>query len=123
MSDISGRHAASLKKLLLKGEDTEKTLDRLAHAVDPAFAPRPSLGSNQINHRHAAQLQLLCEPQVEIGRVGQDRELRLFLWNRIDQLAELAPDARDVDQHLHQSQYGDGAHIDDGAYSSGLHPR
>src|ERR1700733_6586281 len=121
MADVSGGNAPALEELALEGEDTEKARDCRAHGSDAARSPSPCLRCNEIDHRDALAVQMSGQAKVKVGRVGQDGNLRLLFWNRADQLAELAEDARNVTQNLDQADHGDGAHIDDGTDAGGLH--
>src|SRR5579862_1769246 len=122
VADEGGWDAAVVEEALFEREDTEKALDGPAHGFDPAFAPRPGLGSDQVDHRNLALFQLLSEPQVSIGRVRQNSELGSFGRGGADQLAEFAPDPGDMAYHLDYSDYGKRAGVDDGADSGFLHP-
>ena len=84
------------EKILLEGEDTEKAVDGGPHGSDPALPPRPGLRRDQINHRDTVTAQSLGQTQVEIGRIGEHGDVRPFRHDGPGQLAEFAPNARDV---------------------------
>ena len=113
--------AMALKECLLKGEDTEKTIDSGAHGTNPSFSPSPGLRGDEVDHRHVLAPEALGESQMKIRGIGEDGEFRALHRDRANELAELAPDPGDVADDFHQADHGDGSHIDDRPNADSLH--
>ena len=78
MSDIGGVDAVPGEKFRLEREDAKQLVDRAAYQRQPAFAPRPYLRRHQIENRNAQLLEPARNTQMEIGTIGQDRDLGLL---------------------------------------------
>src|ERR1700689_4187020 len=76
MPYISDRHAPIPEEILFEGKNTEQRVDDPAHCFDAALPPSPDLRRDQINHRNPQLFQFFSHPKMEIGRVGQDGQIR-----------------------------------------------
>src|SRR5579871_3852729 len=94
------------KKRLFERKNTEQAVDDAAHRLHPALTPRPDLRRHQINDRDIQPFQTGGNPEMKIGGIGQDREVRPSAGGRGDQLSETAPDPRKMPDDLYQSDHG-----------------
>src|SRR5882724_5725448 len=123
VADVSGWNAVFLEKSLLKREDTEKTFNSAAEDAHSTFAPGPGLWGDQVHDRHAIATQLLGDAKVEVGGIGEHRDVGALQGNRANKFTEQAVDARDVANHFYESYHCDGSRVDDWADARGLHAR
>jgi len=121
MADVAGGDSVTAKEGLLEGEDTEKTGDVLAQRSDPSLPPGPRLRCDQIDHGNTSAMELPRQRQMEIGRIGQNRQIRAFSGDGAHQLAVFAIDPGDVGHHLHQTHYGQRTGVDNGPDPCRLH--
>jgi hypothetical protein len=119
MSYIGHRDLVLAEEGFFERKDTEEAVDDSAHGFDTAFAPGPDLGGYQIHDRDALIFQFAGYAEVEIGGIGEDGEVRLSGGCCGGQVAEFAPDAGQVGEDFHQSDYGQILAADDGFYSGG----
>src|SRR5262245_58312498 len=95
MADELGRYAVPLVELLLERQDDEHPNDDALDLVHPAFTPGPHLRADVIHYRNADGFEAPRQPQVEVGQVEQDGELRPALLRLLHEIAHDPQDARD----------------------------
>ena len=123
VADVGGGDAVAGEKLLFKREDAEQAVKRAAHLANAALAPGPGLGGHQVDHGNALLVKLTGEAQVEIRRIGQDREVGLLLARFGQQFAVFAVDAGNVGDHFHQAYDRQTGGVHHGAHTGGAQAR
>ena len=119
MSDITGRHAVLAEESLFERENAEQRVDDPPHCLHPSAPPRPYLRRDQIDHRNTLAFEPGGDPEVEIRRIGQNREGRFAGDTFRDQLPVAHPDAGKVAQYFDQADDGEVFGPDDGFHPSG----
>ena len=71
--------------LFLERKDDQHLVDELTNLLDPSFTPGPDLWADVVDDGDAGILQTLRKPQIEIGKVDENRSRRRF--------ASIAPQA------------------------------
>ena len=94
------------KERLFEREDAKQLIDEFLDQPHPPLAPGPDLRSHVVEDGNILAVQLASQPQVKIGRVGQDGKPRFLAPGRGGQAPELAPDARDVSDNLEDPHDG-----------------
>ncbi len=61
--------------LFLERKDDQHAIGNAPHRLDPAGPPRPELGGDVVNDRHAEALHGVREAEVEIGEVDGDEHV------------------------------------------------
>ena len=113
MADVGRlRHPLAMKKRRLEWKDTKQLVNDLLHRLNAALPPRPHLRRHQIRHRNPPLLRLRRHPEVEVGAVGQYRQLRPPLLHGPYQLPVLPVNPREVLQHFHQPHHGQTLRLD-----------
>ena len=93
MADIAHRHAGGLIERLLERIHHQDAVDRARNAPHAPAAPGPDRGAHIVDGGDAGVLELAFEPEVEIGRIDADEEIRPVAQHAF---GELAPDAHDL---------------------------
>ena len=117
VSDVRYGHAVLAEKRLFEGKNAEQLVDDAAHRPYPAFSPCPDLGSYEVNDWNAEALEFAGDPEVEIGRVGEDGEVGFALGGGSDQFPESTPDAGEMAQHFHDPDDRQILGADDGFHA------
>src|SRR5436190_12433500 len=78
MTDIRGRNTVLLKIILFKRKDAQYPRKVASHSPNPAFAPSPDLGGDQVEYRNAKGLELGCNSEIEVRAVCKNGKIRLF---------------------------------------------
>ena len=96
MADIGRLDPVLAEKRLFEREDAKQQVDHPPHRLYAAFAPRPDLRGDEVNHRDAEPFQLARDGKMEIRGVGKDREIGLFPRGSARQCAKSTKDARQM---------------------------
>ena len=70
------------EKLLFEREDAEQAAKCAPHFADTSLAPGPRLGRDQVDHGNPSPVQLARDPEVKIGGIGEEREVRPLRFGR-----------------------------------------
>jgi len=76
MAHVGGGESALLEERFLEGKDYVEVIDGLAHGGDPAFAPGPDLGGDEIEHGDAQAAGVPGEAEMESREIDQDDGVR-----------------------------------------------
>ena len=71
MADKLGVDAALAVKRLLKGKDDQHAVDVPLHQLDAVFLPGPELRADEVDDGNAEAVELLGEPEMDVGKVDE----------------------------------------------------
>jgi hypothetical protein len=100
MSNVGRRYTAAAKEFLLEREYAEEPIDDAAHDFGSTLTPRPHLGGHQVNHGYSQRTEFPGYAEVEVGRIGQDRELGPACSSGSHKPAEILINAGDMGNYL-----------------------
>ena len=106
VSDIGCPDARAAEKCLFKRKNAQEPVHRAPHGLRTPFSPSPGLGSHQVDHRHAQERQTAGHPQVEIGGIGENGDVRPGRACGGQQLPVFAVDAQKIGHDFEQADDG-----------------
>lgn len=123
MSDVGSIHATLSEPRFLKGKDAQKPVDVSSHLTYTVFAPRPSLGGDQVDHGDANLLQFPRETKVEVGAIRENRKRGPAFHSSPDQLSKLTVNVGNVRDHLCQAHHRKTGCVYHRFHAGSLHTR
>jgi hypothetical protein len=114
MSDIGYAEFVLSEERFLEGENAQQLVDHAAHDFHAAFTPGPDLRGNQVHDRDAEGLESSRDAEVEIGRIGENREIGFAPRGLGNQAPVAEPYTGKVGDDFDDSDYGKIFGADDG---------
>src|SRR5690242_855444 len=123
MADVPSRHAMFPEEIFFKRENAQQPVDGAAYQRQSPFPPGPGLRRDQVDNGNPLALEPPGDAQMEIGRIGEDRKPWVARAGGSNQFPVLAPDARQMPEHLDQPHYRQALGLNDRLDTRSPHPR
>ena len=106
VAHVRNRHALLPVKIGLKGEDDHQAVGEAGQGADPVGAPGPDLGADVVQHRHPVVFGQAGHPEIEVGKIHQDDQVRPGRFQDAADAAQGLPDGGQVAHHFHETHHG-----------------
>ena len=116
MADKLHATAVGGVKVRLKGEHHGQLIDPFGNGVDPPSAPRPHLGADVVEHRHAGLFGNFGDAQIELRKINQDQQVGRLGTEQGAELTIGANQIADFIAGLEQAHAGNRGAIDQGPH-------
>jgi hypothetical protein len=123
MADELGIDAAGAVIRLLEGKDDEHAADVFADEADAVLLPGPELRADEVDDGNAEAVEFAGEAEVDLGKIDEDGDGGAAGADGALELAELAVDAGQVEDHFGEAHDGHILSADDAIDAGGGHAR
>src|SRR5690349_6127 len=114
MTDLGGVYTTLPKPGLRDREDAEKVVHQFRKLADPALAPGPDLGSDEVNDGKALPFQARGHTEIEVRGISNDCDLGFLGHSFANQLTEGAIDAGQMAYHFEETDDPEARCTNDG---------
>jgi hypothetical protein len=121
MADEFGIDAAGAVIRLLEGKDDQHAADVFADELDAVLLPGPELRADEVDDGNAEAVEFAGEAEVDFGEVDEDGDGGGMGADGALELAELAVDARKMQDHFGEAHDGHVFSADDATDAGGGH--
>src|SRR6516165_2844272 len=123
MADEIRPDSALAVERLFEGKDHDHAIDVFANQLDAVLLPRPELRAHKVDDRDAERMEFAGKAKVDVGEVDEDGDVWPAVADGLAQLAELAVDARQVQDHFRDAHDGHVFRANDAVEAGSNHAR
>jgi uncharacterized protein YdeI (YjbR/CyaY-like superfamily) len=114
-------HSPGLVELFFEGEDDHHAADTLLDPTEAATLPGPKLWADEVDDGDVEFLKFAGEAEVDVGKVDEDGDIGMLLFDGRDEAAVLPVDVGHVPDDLGDAHVCDVFGSDDAVEAGGLH--
>ncbi len=106
VAHVGNRHALGPVEVGLKREDDHQAVGEAGQGAHPVGAPGPDLGADVVQHRHPVVFGQAGHPEIEVGKIHQDGQIRRRGFEDLPDASQGLPDGGQVTHHFHETHHG-----------------
>ena len=106
VADIIHGHALGPVKVGLEGKDDHQAVGEAGQGAHPVGPPGPDLGADVVQHRHPVVFGQAGHPEIEVGEINQNNQVRGRGFQDAADASEGLPDSGQVAHHFHEAHHG-----------------